>query len=996
MRRIRGIASVCCVLAGVVGALAGASVAGARPAQPEGTGSAATVPAVSHTSLPQPSLPSTLLVPTQLQSAPAGAHAGGSYLLNGVIEDQGTKAGGSTLTVRLMHIGSKPITIGAVGVSAAGISTSSFHVPIKLPSHLANGSYSILGCVPMSGGAGALQCATAERHIQVGRSPIPALKPVKALPVTRGPRAIVADACTPGAHTLSHLGDHVYPEMGNGGYSSVHTDVYLNYDAPSDMFLPGTHVVLTYQATHCLSNFSLDFEAHGPNNGNDPGPNMSISQILVNGQPATWTFVQPTYPGDPNGQNDPDPNAHLAGQTNPISATFPYAPACAPEGSSTSLYGTQCPANKLVITPSTPIPNGSAFAVEVDYAGQPGVHTDGDGTDEGWFKTPGDGSFVTTEPVGTEDWMPLNNHPSAKPTYDFYDTTNTGKTAIANGELVSQTNNPADSNFPSGSTTWHWHSPETIANYLVENSIASFSLSQRLTTTGPNAGVVYYEAQSTSLTPTKLASNKVIMDQQPAITDFESLFNGPYPATTDGVIVDATSASFEEEMQTKITFNGGNISLSTFHHENFHQWWGDHVSEGNFNFTFIKEGMAQLAQYLLTAAGTVGANGTSTNAPGSAAFNTSLIGRFNTNWSANGSSWVTAPSNPTPQSLFTTSNTYTRPATAYIALYQINGLTNFDKVLQNTQKDYGFGSITESQWEAEWARELPNQSAACQAKLGQFFTQWFDTAYPTGGGANKPQITGPGLMGTNFYDPTGSCSTATPPVTTASFSPAANGGVYANPTITLTATPEAGATIGQTFYSLDGGAWTPYTVPFQVTATGQHTLQFYSTDTQGNQELTNAQTFFVDQTPPANTTPSGNVASSLQLSIGGGPLALGTFTPGVAATYTTSVNASVTTTAAQSTLSIYDASSTATGHLVNGIYALPSALQAGATDSFNSTPHFGAVGSTAAPWTLLNIPAPAANDPVTVDFSQTIGATDPLRTGPYSKTLTLTLSTVTP
>ena len=33
-------------------------------------------------------------------------------------------------------------------------------------------------------------------------------------------------------------------------------------------------------------------------------------------------------------------------------------------------------------------------------------------------------------------WMPLNNHPSAKPTYDFYDTVNIGKTAIANGELV--------------------------------------------------------------------------------------------------------------------------------------------------------------------------------------------------------------------------------------------------------------------------------------------------------------------------------------------------------------------------------------------------------------------------------------------------------------------------------------------------------------------------------------------------------------------------------
>jgi hypothetical protein len=52
------------------------------------------------------------------------------------------------------------------------------------------------------------------------------------------------------------------------------------------------------------------------------------------------------------------------------------------------------------------------------------VHNDGDGTTEGWFRVGqhGDtGGFVTSEPVASEDWMPLNDHPSSKPTYDFYD-----------------------------------------------------------------------------------------------------------------------------------------------------------------------------------------------------------------------------------------------------------------------------------------------------------------------------------------------------------------------------------------------------------------------------------------------------------------------------------------------------------------------------------------------------------------------------------------------
>ena len=40
--------------------------------------------------------------------------------------------------------------------------------------------------------------------------------------------------------------------------------------------------------------------------------------------------------------------------------------------------------------------------------------------------------------------------------------------------------------------------------------------------------------------------------------------------------------------------------------------------------------------------------------------------------------------------------------------------------------------------------------------------------------------------------------------------------------------------------------------------------------------------------------------------------------------------------------------------------------------------------------------APVSNDPVTITFRQHIGATDALRTGAYSKTLTFTLSTTTP
>ena len=190
--------------------------------------------------------------------------------------------------------------------------------------------------------------------------------------------------CTSGAHSLSHFGDRLYPEMGNGGYTSRHTDLYLDYDAIANQFLPGTHADLQVQSTQCLSDLSFDFEQTNGHTADGSGPNMTVNSVEVNGQPASFHFAQPTYPGDPNGQDDPDPAAHAVSNSNPVSATNPNPPACSPQINNTTQNGLQCPANKLVVVPTSPIPNGTTFTVTIDYTGRPGVHTDGDGSTEGW------------------------------------------------------------------------------------------------------------------------------------------------------------------------------------------------------------------------------------------------------------------------------------------------------------------------------------------------------------------------------------------------------------------------------------------------------------------------------------------------------------------------------------------------------------------------------------------------------------------------------------
>ena len=55
-----------------------------------------------------------------------------------------------------------------------------------------------------------------------------------------------------------------------------------------------------------------------------------------------------------------------------------------------------------------------------------------------------------------------------------------------------------------------------------------------------------------------------------------------------------------------------------------------------------------------------------------------------------------------------------------------------------------------------------------------------------------------------------------------------------------------------------------------------------------------------------------------------------------------------------------------------------------------------AVGGSSAPTNVLTYSGPMSNDSVTLNFAQSIGANEALRTGTYSKTLTFTLSTTQP
>ena len=73
-------------------------------------------------------------------------------------------------------------------------------------------------------------------------------------------------------------------------------------------------------------------------------------------------------------------------------------------------------------------------------------------------------------------------------------------------------------------------------------------------------------------------------------------------------------------------------------------------------------------------------------------------------------------------------------------------------------------------------------------------------------------------------------------------------------------------------------------------------------------------------------------------------------------------------TAGDATLSVADPSSTNTGKLVNGTFALPQPLQARGRNAANTGTTYANVGSSASPLNLLTYTAPVSNDAVTLEL----------------------------
>ena len=186
-----------------------------------------------------------------------------------------------------------------------------------------------------------------------------------------------------------------------------------------------------------------------------------------------------------------------------------------------------------------------------------------------------------------------------------------------------------------------------------------------------------------------------------------------------------------------------------------HQWWGDNVTEGDYNLTFYKEGLATLAEFLYQARLAENANGGPYSSKGQAAFQASLVKTFNQSYAAGGG---------------VLDGRAVEPGTGWPVLRFFDVRAARHR-LHRAAADPRPRATSPRRWSSSSAptaaatspspnsKPFPAVAARSDQRLpargcSEFFTQWWDTAYPAGGRKHRPQLTGPGLAGPASTTPT--------------------------------------------------------------------------------------------------------------------------------------------------------------------------------------------------------------------------------------------------
>ncbi|MFJ2723958.1 M1 family metallopeptidase [Streptomyces collinus] len=325
--------------------------------------------------------------------------------------------------------------------------------------------------------------------------------------------------------------------------------------------------------------------------------------------------------------------------------------------------------HELVVTPKTPLAEGTTATVVVRYSGVPSTKSAYGFT--AWHRTP-DGAVAADEPESAWWWFPSNDHPSDKATYDVSVAVPDGTQAISNGTLQSTVSKL-------GWTRYTWRQNKPQATYLATLALGGFDI----TTGTSEGGVPVINAYSKDLGDNDGAA-RASVERTGEIVDWLSGYFGPYPFASAGGYVPNTTTGYALETQTRVYYspkqfaNGSNTSVVV--HELAHQWYGDDVSLKRWKDIWINEGFARYAQWLWSEHEGEGTT-------------QELADYVYDSHPAGDAFWTVRPGDPGPDGQFDIA-VYDRGALAIQALRNKVGDRAFFAILKGWPRDHAYGNAS--------------------------------------------------------------------------------------------------------------------------------------------------------------------------------------------------------------------------------------------------------------------------------------------------------------
>ena len=190
--------------------------------------------------------------------------------------------------------------------------------------------------------------------------------------------------------------------------------------------------------------------------------------------------------------------------------------------------------------------------------------------------------FSWNWPTMARQWLPVIDHPSDKATSEFLVTAPSRYQVVANGALVEERD------LGNGRRLTHWRESVPIASWLNNIGVAEFAVRHFDTVRGvPLQTWVFPRDRENGIGTFEEPMRQAV--------GFFSEFIGPYPyEKLAGVQVNGMGGGMEHASEV---FYGekavtGRPAFSLVAHEVSHQWWGDSVTEKDWDDAWLSEGFA--------------------------------------------------------------------------------------------------------------------------------------------------------------------------------------------------------------------------------------------------------------------------------------------------------------------------------------------------------------------------------------------------------------------